>query len=441
MKRNKLIIPLTTLFIIISMTPLNTFADTTTGAGLETTGAGITYTFFDEGTKYVVTKNNVMLRADPEDDSVILTMIPKSTIVSVSMTDKIKWACVEYGGTSGWVLSRFVNDYTATGVGTKTMKIPYLSQLFPINAPVGCEGTSSLMALHYQGYAINVGLKQFLDWMPKDESNPAKGFVGSPYAPNKEIRTTIFPAKLTEYCNQFGVAEDISGADPIEIRREVQNGNPVVAYCTFNWEKPRWWDYNVEGVIQSFLRNNHVITVCGYDPQKNAYYIADPYNTGNPATPYFYWKDGVTFENSYNARRHAVVFLKKNPTVVVENILLDGLILEKPIAAINVDSRIMVSLLDFKGLLEKETENLNGEETILRHNGKTLQFSYGKSECLVDEKPVPIDKAPLSIDGEMYIPISAIIKEFHFSAAWSPKIKTLALTTPGQPAQGTQSSD
>lgn len=187
--------------------------------------------------------------------------------------------------------------------------VPYYSQVYPVSALVGCEGTSLFMGLKGKGYAQGLELYEFLDRLPRHSSNPAKGFVGSPFVPDKtkKTRTTIYPPKLTEYARQYGNVEDFSGASVEELRAEILAGNPVVAYCTMWWEEPFYRDYNIEGEIQSLLSNNHVILVCGYKAETNEYYIADPYNIKNIKEELRYWIDGYTFEKIYNERRHAVV--------------------------------------------------------------------------------------------------------------------------------------
>lgn len=81
----------------------------------------------------------------------------------------------------------------------KVIPVPYISQVYPVSAPVGCEGASLLMGLHAKGCALNIDLREFLNDMPKHASNPAKGFVGSPYKADKtkKTRTTILPGPLT----------------------------------------------------------------------------------------------------------------------------------------------------------------------------------------------------------------------------------------------------
>ncbi|MGI6751170.1 MAG: S-layer homology domain-containing protein [Anaerovoracaceae bacterium] len=188
------------------------------------------------------------------------------------------------------------------------IEVPYISQLYPVSAVVGCEGTSLLSGLHSKGYALNVGLKEFLDGMPKHPSNPAKGFVGSPYVADKakKTRTTIFPAKLTEYARAFGKVDDISGSGAKVIQGEIAMGNPVVVYVTMWWEKPYYRTYNIEGSFQTLLSNNHAVLVCGYDYKNGHYYISDPYNSKTPGKEYKYWIDGNTFEKIYDERRQAI---------------------------------------------------------------------------------------------------------------------------------------
>lgn len=189
------------------------------------------------------------------------------------------------------------------------LDVPYISQVYPVYAPVGCEATSLLMGLKYKGYASNISLKKFLDELPRHSSNPAKGFVGSPYVADatKKTRTTIYPAKLAEYGRKYGNVVDISGASPKQIQEEIMDGNPVVAYVTLWWETPFYRNYLIEGKSQRLLSNNHALLVCGYDPDTNRYYVADPYNVKDKKNTYKYWVKGDVFERLYKERHHAVV--------------------------------------------------------------------------------------------------------------------------------------
>lgn len=187
--------------------------------------------------------------------------------------------------------------------------VPYISQINPLKAWVGCEPTSLLMGLHSKGYSLNVGLEQFLDDMPKTTADPAKGFVGSPYIKDKtyKTRTTIYPQPLTAWAFQYGNVADFSGSTPQDIQAEILDGNPVVVYVTLWWNEPIYKTYDIEGQLQSLLTNNHAVLASGYDMSTNRYYIADPYNPQDLNKEYKYWIDGATFDRIYNERRHAVV--------------------------------------------------------------------------------------------------------------------------------------
>lgn len=183
---------------------------------------------------------------------------------------------------------------------------PYISQVYPSQAWVGCEPTSLLMGLKAKGYALDVTLDQFLADMPKTESNPAKGFVGSPYVPSETLRTTIYPAPLAAYGRQYGNVVDFSGKSVEELREEVLLGNPVVIYVTLYWKQPYYRNFNIEGTTQRLLRNNHAVLVCGYDATTQMYYIADPYNIDDRYHDYFYWISADVLDPLYMVRQHAV---------------------------------------------------------------------------------------------------------------------------------------
>ena len=185
--------------------------------------------------------------------------------------------------------------------------VPYISQVYPVAAWVGCEPTSLLMGLKGKGYAQDVTLTQFLDNLPKAETNPAKGFVGSPYQPSETLRTTIYPAPLAEYGRTYGAnTVDFSGQSVEALQEEVLLGNPVVIYVTLYWKTPYYRNFNIDGTTQSLLRNNHAVLVCGYDQSTDQYYIADPYNINDRYHDYFYWIDADILEPLYMVRQHAV---------------------------------------------------------------------------------------------------------------------------------------
>ena len=217
-------------------------------------------------------------------------------------------------------ISKMVGVYSASASGALTLtswsyrmpNVPYISQIDNIYAWVGCEAVSTLMGLQAKGYALNTPLKTFLDNLPRSASDPEKGFVGSPYVPDKskKTRTTIYPAKLAEYANSYCggdiVCQDFRGASVTDLQRELLAGNCVVAYMTLWWKAPFYRNYVIEGQVQSLVSNNHAVLVCGYDPDKG-YFISDPYNYYNQGQVHQYWENAQTFEKIWNERKVGMV--------------------------------------------------------------------------------------------------------------------------------------
>ena len=215
-------------------------------------------------------------------------------------------------------LSKTVGAYQAdaNGVLTQTASsyqvsyVPYISQIDNIYAWVGCEPVSALMGLKAFGYAQDTYVTTFLNNLPSSSSNPEWGFVGSPYIVDNNLRTTIYPAALAEYCNSYtggdAVCADFRGASVEELRQELLAGNMVVAYETLWWEQPRYRNYWIDGQLQSLVYNNHAILVYGYDPARG-YLVSDPYNYYNRGQVYQYWEDAATFDNIWNQRKVGMV--------------------------------------------------------------------------------------------------------------------------------------
>lgn len=201
-----------------------------------------------------------------------------------------------------------IRPYRSTLPVSRVIDVPYISQLHPVRAVVGCEPTALLAGLKAKGYALNVGLREFLDNMPKTTQNPAKGFVGSPYVADKEkkTRTTIYPPILTEYAKGYGNVSDFSGSSLSELKAELLHGNPVVIYATMRWEAPYYRYYDIEGQQQYLLSNNHAVLLCGYDSETDYYYISDPYNIGREQEEYKYWLPASVVDPIYLERRHAI---------------------------------------------------------------------------------------------------------------------------------------
>lgn len=231
--------------------------------------------------------------------------------------------------TAAFLLTSVFSFLSFSQASVYTMEIPYISQLYPVRAVVGCEPTSVLMALRYKDVAKDVGLKDFLSNMPRSATDPAKGFVGSPYQPTEVLRNTIYPNALTAYANTYseGIARDISGSELEDIKKELLSDNPVVIYGTMYWKKPYYKLYDIEGEKQWLLRNNHVVVLAGYDETENKFYIADPYNKDNVKKPLFYWMTEEKLRPLYDERKWAIAIgevPREEPLKVPEPVLFQG---------------------------------------------------------------------------------------------------------------------
>ena len=189
-----------------------------------------------------------------------------------------------------------------------TLSAPYISQLDGLNAKMGCEAISALMGLQGKGYAEDISPKDFLDNQPRDDSNPARGFVGSPYAGDGRY-TSIDPAPLASYCNEVAgtnLCEDISGYTAQEMQRELLAGNFIVAWQTFHWKPVRYANFYIDGELTPMVANNHVRLVCGYDPGRG-YLVQNPYNSKHRGKTYRYWVSADDFESCWNERKMGMV--------------------------------------------------------------------------------------------------------------------------------------
>ncbi len=231
-----------------------------------------------------------------------IMVLPAGAVVDVIGVSG-KWFNIVYQGKTGWSSGDYLTEVIAV---KKVLNVPYHSQLTPVYAPVGCEATALLMGLQFKGIATDVSYRSFLDAMPKHTSNPAKGFVGSPYKQDSSLRTTIYPQALTDYSNTYAAGRTVnfSGSSVEDIKTEIIAGNPVVVYLTTRREAPIYANYVVEGQTQSLLKNNHAVLVTGYDSEANKLRITDPWSWNGRNE---YWVTVPSFSYSYNIRNHAIV--------------------------------------------------------------------------------------------------------------------------------------
>ncbi|WP_101774091.1 cell wall-binding repeat-containing protein [Peptostreptococcus faecalis] len=264
---------------------------------------------FDKNDKNAVTKSDVNVYTDKDMNNVLGTVKNNKIIDILEYTETS--TKVQYDKLVGWVNNEQLTKYNPVSFGKVVNQVPYVSQLYPVYAPNGCEPTAMLMGLQGKGYT-NIGLRAFLDAMPKTSSNPQKGYVGSPYGNENTRFLTIDPEPLAKYGQKYGNVANIQGQPIDQIIKEIQNGNTVVVYLTLYWGTPKYKVLPIDGVPTRRIFNNHALLLTGYDPAKKMFYIADPYNHeksgANRKKSFYYWKAQSEVERCYNYdnRRFAV---------------------------------------------------------------------------------------------------------------------------------------
>lgn len=260
--------------------------------------------------KCYVTGKNTAVYSDSELNNKV-SDIPVKKIIEI-VQDQGEVLKVRYNGMKDWIENKNLSIYNVKLFGKVVNYVPYVSQLYPVYAPNGCEPTSMLMALRGKGYT-NIGLRSYLDAIPKTKTNPRYGYVGVPYNVEEHRSQRIDPQALANYGCRYGKVENIQGATIEDIKRELQNGNSVVVWVTLYWNEPYFKTLRVDGKPERRIWNNHAVLLTGYDPDKKMFYVADPYNhekSGASRTkPFYYWKSEKLIDKYYNYdnRRFAVV--------------------------------------------------------------------------------------------------------------------------------------
>jgi uncharacterized protein YvpB len=250
------------------------------------------------------TTANLNLRTGPSTSYGVILTIPQGKNVTY-ISQSGSWYKVTYNSHTGYVSSKYLTKVTTTPAATVALNVPYVSQLTPTYAPMGCEGASLLMALKYKGYT-NESLKTLLDKMPKTTNNPYIAFAGSPYKIIKGVFQSIFPKPLTAFGQKYNSkVANATGYTTTQLKTEVDKGNPVVVYVTVNFAKPIWSKYNMGSAgYVNIVDNMHVMTLIGYNKTNSSYYVADPNSRSSNNK---YWVSKSVFETSYNALKYAVV--------------------------------------------------------------------------------------------------------------------------------------
>uniref|UniRef100_UPI003FA2D016 C39 family peptidase n=1 Tax=Paucilactobacillus nenjiangensis TaxID=1296540 RepID=UPI003FA2D016 len=191
--------------------------------------------------------------------------------------------------TDYWYANKLINGH-----------VPYIAlgaeniNQYAWGAPDGCEPAALLEGLHLKGYATNLNYAQFLAQMPISNGNPYTGFGGSAY--NGSGFPAIAPGALANWGRNYGNVTDISGRSVDQIKDQILNGNPVVAYVSIHFVNT----YAINYWFGSMAYQNHAVLVDGYNDNAGTIHVSDPIDGS-------YWLSQSTFSNVYNVMKRAVV--------------------------------------------------------------------------------------------------------------------------------------
>ena len=158
--------------------------------------------------------------------------------------------------------------------------------------PTGCEITAMTMVLNYYGYQVNK-VTMALDYMPKVQAEFYRSEDGRLMGPDLENFFVGDPTEETGYicgtgaivtaANQYlaDVGSDLTAAamknaQPEKLYDLIDQGTPVVIWCTINMEDRAETDgwYREDGTYMEWSTNDHGAVLIGYD--EDTVTVADP---------------------------------------------------------------------------------------------------------------------------------------------------------------------
>lgn len=194
--------------------------------------------------------------------------------------------------------------------------VPYINQ--SEKYPTGCESVTTVMLLHYLGYAISVDdfIKNNLemkDFETRDGvlygPDPRNYFVGSPYDPDafgcyapvicKALEKIV--GDVYEVCDETG--KEIDQLVDTYLRK----GMPVILWNSINMREPiigPEWKLLDTGETFTWISNEHCMLLVGGD--EDSYIFNDPYeNRGVISCP------KTVIRDRYESYHRQAVGLKK----------------------------------------------------------------------------------------------------------------------------------
>ena len=187
--------------------------------------------------------------------------------------------------------SSLLTENTATSrKGAQLTEFEIIEQ-YP-ELPTGCEITAMTMVLNYYGYDVDK-VTMALDYMPKVPAEFYRGtdgrlmgpdlenyFVGDPTQDSGYIcGTGAIVTAANTYLTDVGsdlTAVALKNAQPEELYALIDQGIPVVIWCTINMEDRAETDgwYREDGTFMEWSTNDHGAVLIGYD--EDTVTVADP---------------------------------------------------------------------------------------------------------------------------------------------------------------------
>lgn len=175
-------------------------------------------------------------------------------------------------------------------VTQKVLGVPFVNQ----GNTMLCEGSSLLEGLLYKGYTTQ-NLSQFVQSMPLSaDNNPYDGYSGEWRHNVDGTYQGMMATPVVQWAAKYGSkAVNISGQGTAGIKRQITNGNSVVAWITYDYEAPEFKQMSWGRAVW----NGHVVNVDGF--KDGAYHVVDPVFGAR-------WINAGTFENAFNVTGMAV---------------------------------------------------------------------------------------------------------------------------------------
>ena len=191
--------------------------------------------------------------------------------------------------------------------------VPYINQ-FVLGYPTGCEAVSATMVANYKGYDVDAAtiiantptqergiwsetVTEKVEKQIKDNNtgkirtesytttenvyyagNPFEVFVGHPSKKLNQGSYGCFAKPIEIALQNSNIScTNISGCEPDELFKQIQEGNPVIVWCIKNAgdviEKETWQYIDGTGSFTK-LYGEHCAVMIGYD--ENYVYLNDP---------------------------------------------------------------------------------------------------------------------------------------------------------------------